>query len=73
MDTSVHKKKSNDLFLQVYEGKKIPWKAILLAFFLCLGGALLLVVGSLIVSGHIDAKVSCTFKCRACKTVTVTN
>lgn len=68
--TSVHIKKSNDLFLQVYEGKKIPWKAILLAFFLCLGGALLLVVGSLIVSGHIDAKVSCTFTCRACKTVT---
>uniref|UniRef100_A0A1B6H2C1 Transmembrane protein 230 n=2 Tax=Cuerna arida TaxID=1464854 RepID=A0A1B6H2C1_9HEMI len=41
---------------QWYGTKTIPWKAILLAFFLCVGGTCLLVTGSLIVSGHIDAK-----------------
>jgi phosphoglycerol transferase MdoB-like AlkP superfamily enzyme len=34
----------------------VPWKAIALAVFLCCGGTILLVVGSLLVSGHIDAK-----------------
>lgn len=36
---------------------KIPWKAILLAVALFLGGTLFLVLGCLLVSGQIDAKV----------------
>lgn len=37
---------------------KIPWKAITLAAFLFLVGTILLIVGSLIVTGHIDTKYS---------------
>lgn len=36
---------------------KIPWKAITLATLLFVGGTVMLVTGSLIVSGHIDTKV----------------
>lgn len=35
---------------------KIPWKALCLAVFLCVGGTLLLTVGILIVFGHLDDK-----------------
>ncbi|CAG9134535.1 hypothetical protein JYU34_017221 [Plutella xylostella] len=37
---------------------KIPWKAISLASFLFIVGTVLLIVGSLIVSGYIDTKYS---------------
>ncbi|KAL6446132.1 hypothetical protein ACFW04_001046 [Cataglyphis niger] len=37
---------------------KIPWKAITLAALLFVGGTVMLIVGSLIVSGHIDSKYS---------------
>lgn len=37
---------------------KIPWKAISLAAFLFIVGTVLLTVGSLIVTGHIDTKYS---------------
>ncbi|NP_001153327.1 uncharacterized protein LOC100114926 isoform 1 [Nasonia vitripennis] len=37
---------------------KIPWKAITLATLLFVGGTVMLVTGSLIVSGHIDTKYS---------------
>lgn len=37
---------------------KVPWKAVSLAVFLFVLGFILLVVGSLIVSGHIDTKYS---------------
>lgn len=37
---------------------KIPWKAISLAAFLFVVGTILLIVGSLIVTGHIDTKYS---------------
>ncbi|CAL1674259.1 unnamed protein product [Lasius platythorax] len=37
---------------------KIPWKAITLAALLFVGGTVMLIMGSLIVSGHIDSKYS---------------
>ncbi|XP_075975720.1 transmembrane protein 230-like [Anticarsia gemmatalis] len=37
---------------------KVPWKAISLAAFLFIVGTALLIVGSLIVTGHIDTKYS---------------
>lgn len=37
---------------------KIPWKAITLAAFLFIVGTILLLVGSLIVTGYIDTKYS---------------
>ncbi|XP_011494787.1 PREDICTED: transmembrane protein 230 isoform X2 [Ceratosolen solmsi marchali] len=37
---------------------KIPWKAISLATLLFVGGTVMLVIGSLIVSGQIDTKYS---------------
>ncbi|XP_047990425.1 transmembrane protein 230 isoform X2 [Leguminivora glycinivorella] len=37
---------------------KVPWKAITLATFLFVVGSILLLVGSLIVTGHIDTKYS---------------
>ncbi|XP_054258094.1 transmembrane protein 230 [Macrosteles quadrilineatus] len=39
-----------------YSFKPIPWKALFLAFLLCVVGTCLLITGSLIVSGHIDEK-----------------
>ncbi|CAG9787889.1 unnamed protein product [Diatraea saccharalis] len=38
--------------------QKIPWKAISLAAFLFIVGTVLLITGSLIVTGHIDTKYS---------------
>ncbi|XP_017885572.1 transmembrane protein 230 [Ceratina calcarata] len=35
---------------------KIPWKAIMLAALLFVGGTIMLIVGSLIVCGYIDSK-----------------
>ncbi|XP_046987392.1 uncharacterized protein LOC124587293 [Schistocerca americana] len=35
---------------------QIPWKSIVLASVLCFGGTILLLVGSLLVTGHIEAK-----------------
>ena len=37
---------------------RIPWKAISLAFVLCVGGLFMLILGSLIVTGHLDSKVT---------------
>ncbi|XP_014600064.1 transmembrane protein 230 isoform X1 [Polistes fuscatus] len=37
---------------------KIPWKAITLAALLFVGGTVMLIMGSLIISGHIDSKYS---------------
>lgn len=36
---------------------KVPWKAISLATMLFLGGTIMLVVGTLILTGHLDSKV----------------
>ncbi|KAK6639019.1 hypothetical protein RUM43_007289 [Polyplax serrata] len=38
--------------------QKIPWKAIGLATLLCFGGIFMLLVGSLIITGHLDSKYS---------------
>lgn len=47
-----------DLQFQPQAVQKVPWKAIGLALLLCVGGLVMLIVGSLIVSGHLDTKVS---------------
>lgn len=47
----------SDSQFQLPETQKIPWKAVLLAILLCVGGLFMLIFGSLIVSGHVDTKV----------------
>ncbi|XP_018371342.1 PREDICTED: uncharacterized protein LOC108766507 isoform X1 [Trachymyrmex cornetzi] len=37
---------------------EIPWKAIILAVLLFIGGTIMLIMGSLIVSGYIDSKIA---------------
>lgn len=42
----------------IHPPPKIPWKAVTLAALLFIAGSALLVIGSLVVSGHIDSKYS---------------
>ncbi|KAK9508942.1 hypothetical protein O3M35_006372 [Rhynocoris fuscipes] len=50
------KQTDDDTYIDEQIEPKIPWKAIGLAVLLFIGGLFLLIIGILIVTGHIDTK-----------------